>query len=398
MPMLNADEFALALPPADEALEDLAFELATAVTGLAVQLNPVLRASVADLMRRVNCYYSHQLAGHELEPLDIESAVAGQLSSTSRRRRQQLAAVAHIELQRSIDIGADPPANPTSASYLEWLYCGLGRRQPDVAAAGSHVLAPDAGARDQQPPASEERCGLSDSTPRECAAVLQQFEAAYDVQGRLRGVMAAGAAYQRLLRIRPFFEGNGRIGRLMAYALLTRLGLRPSLWPLARGLARQRDEYDVHLRAAGMGARAAEAAEPLSSQLIVRFCRFFLSVCLEQVRYQESVLAVDHLLQRIQLFCAQETAGSRLPSGAFPLLRELVLHGEVERHRVSSFVGSGPAESRTWAAQHLTAALLNRGLIVADAPRAPFRLGLSAHVVDRWFPALYPALSTQSTG
>jgi len=35
--------------------------------------------------------------------------------------------------------------------------------------------------------------------------------------------------------------------------------------------------------------------------------------------------------------------------------------------------------------------LLERSLLVSAGPRAPVRLGFPISVVERWFPALYPA-------
>jgi hypothetical protein len=35
--------------------------------------------------------------------------------------------------------------------------------------------------------------------------------------------------------------------------------------------------------------------------------------------------------------------------------------------------------------------LLDLGLLVSSGPRAPVRLGFPIAVVERWFPALYPA-------
>jgi Fic family protein len=261
---------------------------------------------------------------------------------------------------------------PASAVYLEWLCRRL------------HVTRPVTSAE-----SSNGEFGRTEA--------LQPFEVAFDIPGRFRGVVATGAAYHRLLHLRPFPDGNGRIGRLMVYALLARLGVRPDLWPLSRGLARRREEYDAQVDAANaLRTDSRDGEGPLSQEGLLRFCRFFLSACLEQVRYQESVLAVDHLLQRIQLYCAQEATNGQLPRGAFHLLRELVLNGEVDRARIGTFVdSSGSREERIWSAQRMTAALLNRGLIVSDAPRAPFRLGLSGEAVDRWFPALYPTLSRQ---
>ena len=38
-------------------------------------------------------------------------------------------------------------------------------------------------------------------------------------------IIAIGAAHHRLLWVHPFFDGNGRVTRLMSYAMMLRLGL-----------------------------------------------------------------------------------------------------------------------------------------------------------------------------
>lgn len=64
---------------------------------------------------------------------------------------------------------------------------------------------------------------------REVAAFLDRFVGGPPAEGsRLRWVAAAHA---RLLRIQPFGDGNGRVGRLVANLLLRRLGLPIAAFP-----------------------------------------------------------------------------------------------------------------------------------------------------------------------
>lgn len=64
---------------------------------------------------------------------------------------------------------------------------------------------------------------------------------------RQRRIMAVVAAHHRLLWVDPFLDGNGRVARLFSYALLCELNVGSSLWPLARGLARQQSAYKAAL-------------------------------------------------------------------------------------------------------------------------------------------------------
>jgi hypothetical protein len=84
-------------------LENLAFDLAREASELSAQLHPVVRLSVADLVRSMNCYYSNLIEGHNTHPRDIDRALAADYSSDPHRRDLQLEARAHIEVQQMID-------------------------------------------------------------------------------------------------------------------------------------------------------------------------------------------------------------------------------------------------------------------------------------------------------
>ena len=56
------------------ALTDLALELAQKSAGFRRSLPPGLTASLASLVRAMNCYYSNLIEGHDTHPIDIERA------------------------------------------------------------------------------------------------------------------------------------------------------------------------------------------------------------------------------------------------------------------------------------------------------------------------------------
>src|SRR5260370_7517599 len=96
------------LPDENKELEDLATDLVAKASGLATRLHPVLRASVGDLVRSMNCYYSNLIEGHNTLPVDIDRAMNNELATEPERRNLQLEARAHIEVQRMTD-RADGP-------------------------------------------------------------------------------------------------------------------------------------------------------------------------------------------------------------------------------------------------------------------------------------------------
>ena len=86
-------------------LTDLAVELAQKSAGLRRSLPESLLASLADLVRAMNCYYSNLIEGHDTHPVDIERALKDDYSNDARKRDLQLEAKAHITVQQWIDGG-----------------------------------------------------------------------------------------------------------------------------------------------------------------------------------------------------------------------------------------------------------------------------------------------------
>jgi Fic family protein len=86
-------------------LTDLAVELAQKAAGFRRSLPESLSASLADLVRAMNCYYSNLIEGHDTHPVDIERALKDDYSKDPRKRDLQLEAKAHITVQKWIDGG-----------------------------------------------------------------------------------------------------------------------------------------------------------------------------------------------------------------------------------------------------------------------------------------------------
>src|SRR5260370_39296519 len=86
-------------------LTDLALELAQKAAGFRRSLPESLLASLADLVRAMNCYYSNLIEGHDTHPIDIERALKNDYSKDAHKRDLQLEAKAHITVQEWIDRG-----------------------------------------------------------------------------------------------------------------------------------------------------------------------------------------------------------------------------------------------------------------------------------------------------
>lgn len=380
------------LPPdGQRELEDLAVDLATKASGLASQLPPKVRRSIGDLVRSMNCYYSNLIEGHDTHPRDIERALAyADYSTDPGKRALQREAVAHIEVQRLIDHRGDLQVVPTSTEYITWLHREFCSRLPDELL---WVENPDTGERlpvrggelrkgwvqvgRHIPPSSE-------VLPR----FLRRFADAYDMRklSRVRQIVALGAAHHRLLWIHPFYDGNGRVTRLMSHASLLRCGVGSSLWSVARGLARNVQNYKKLLMAADDPRRGdLDGRGTLSTQALADFCAFFLTVCIDQVEFMTSLLEPGDLLRRMRLHVEEEVGAGTLPKSSFLLLREALLAGEVPRGKAGEITGYGERMAR-----NVVSELIKKGYLHSESSRAPLTLAFPIDAVERWFPRLYP--------
>jgi Fic family protein len=123
----------------------------------------------------------------------------------------------------------------------------------------------------------------------------------------------------------------------------------------------------------------------LSQVALIEFCRFFLTICVDQVEYMRSILEPSELLRRIEIYVEEEQRAGRLPKGSFPLLREALLAGQFERGQAPALTGYKERMARSALSR-----LLELGMLTSAGPKAPVRLGFPIAVVERWFPALYP--------
>ncbi|WP_173992214.1 hypothetical protein [Agrobacterium tumefaciens] len=78
------------LPDSSRELEDLAIELTSVASRSAARLHPIMRASVGDLVRSMNCYYSNLIEGHNTLPIDIDQAMAGDFAREPEKRNLHL--------------------------------------------------------------------------------------------------------------------------------------------------------------------------------------------------------------------------------------------------------------------------------------------------------------------
>jgi Fic family protein len=370
-------------------LEDLAFELVKKASALNSQVKPRTCQSMAELVRSMNCYYSNLIEGHNTHPIDIDRALAGNYSQDPQKRCLQEEARAHIEVQRMIDLHQGP-TEIASVDYMTWLHQEFCSRLPDEFLC---VENPKTGKKLQVVPGAlrtSDVC-IGKHVPPSAGALprfLVRFAEAYSPKrlSRMRQIIAVAAAHHRLLWIHPFFDGNGRVVRLLSHAYLSKIEVGSSLWSVSRGLARSVKEYKRLLMGADQPRwNDLDGRGNLSAKALQEFCEFFLKTCIDQIEFMRSLLEPTELLQRIEQYTEAEVQAKWLLPGSFALLREALIFDEFERGKAPSITGYQERQART-----VLKKLIDTGLLVSNSPKGKVSLGFPITVVERWFPRLSP--------
>ncbi|MGH6886362.1 MAG: Fic family protein [Geminicoccales bacterium] len=368
-------------------LTDLALDLAQKSAGLHRSLPASMLTSLADLVRTMNCYYSNLIEGHATHPVDIERALEGDYSNDAEKRDLQLEAKAHVAVQQWIDAGGLKGRAVAVESIRE-----IHRRFCE------HLPADLLSAED---PATKERVTMIPGalrtrdvkvgrhvaiSPGAVPRFLSRFQDVYGSLGTADTVIAAAAAHHRLVWIHPFLDGNGRVARLLSHAMLLDTLHTGAVWSIARGLARDVQAYKGHLAACDQTRRNdLDGRGHLSEENLAEFTKFFLTTCIDQVSFMESLIQPNRLRARILTWAEEEIRLDHLPPRAGEILQAVLYRGELPRADAPGIVGTGERQAR-----RIVSALLDRSVLISDSTRAPLRLAFPAALAARWMPGLFP--------
>src|SRR5258708_7759181 len=369
------------------ALTDLAIELAQKAAGFRRSLPESMMKSLVHLVRRMNCYYSNLNEGHDTHPIDIERALKNDYSNDARKRDLQLEARAHITVQEWIDKGGLTGRAATSDGIQE-VHRRFGELLPDdLLWVEDHEkkervrVVP--GELRQRDVIVGRHLAVSPGAVRR---FLARFETVYGHLARTDSILGAAAAHHRLLWLHPFLGGNGRVARLVSHAMLLEALDTGGVWSVARGMARNVEAYKRHLADCdGPRRNDLDGRGELSEEALAEFVRFFLTVCIDQVTFMESLVQPDRLRTRILLWVEEEVRLGSLPPNSGNILEAVLYRGELPRADAGGVVGAGERHAR-----RILSALLQRGVLTADNVRAPVRLVFPAALASRWMPGLFP--------
>lgn len=366
---------------------DLALELGQRAAGFRRSLPDGVMSALADLVRAMNCYYSNLIEGHDTHPIDIERALKNDYSADPQKRNLQLEAKAHITVQQWIDGGSlnGRALTEDGIRELHRRFCELLPEELLVLTYEStgeqvRVIPGEFRTRDVQ---------VGRHIPVSPGAVprfMRRFEEGYRRLGRTDTILAAATAHHRLSWIHPFTDGNGRVMRLMSYAVLREALDTGGVWSIARGLARNVDEYKSRLAACDMPRRNdLDGRGTLSEEALAEFTRFFLTVCIDQVKFMEDLVQPDRLRSRILLWAEEEIRLENLPPKAGQVLEAVLYRGELPRADVPQILGTKERQAR-----RIVSSLVDANVLTSASSRAPLRLTFPATLASRWMPGLFP--------
>ena len=378
-------------PP--EVVADLVAELSALSAKLGRSLHPRTAASLAELVRIMNTYYSNLIEGHDTRPRDIERALAGEFDPDQRRRNLQIEAAAHVRVQSEIDhMAVDGRlADPASAEFLQWLHRAFYRDAPEpmlrVKGAGREFMMTPGEWRSQP----DHDVAVGRHIPPSSSRVgdfMRYFADRYrfDRMGKAGRIIAMAAAHHRFNYIHPFPDGNGRVSRLMSHAMAWKADIAAhGLWSISRGLSRgleSRREYKQMMDMADTPRQGdLDGRGNLSERALVDFVVWFLRVAIDQVGFMSSLFELDNLVNRLRALVAERN----LKPAATRLLDETLLRGEIERGEASRVAGL-PERS----ARRVLNELVNEGILASVTPKGPVSLRFPAHSLETLFPRLYP--------
>lgn len=326
------------LPEQADALQDLALQVIQRSASIGSRQHQVTLHSLRELLRIINSYYSNLIEGHNTHPHDIARAMQQQYDAEPAKRNLQLESVAHITVQRQMERCLQGPAPPNIAAqdFLCSLHRDFFSLLPEEFLVAANL---DDSRESRVVPGKlrEEPVKVGRHDPpghnSRLTSFMTRFAEAYAPENHhgVTKLVAAAAGHHRLMWIHPFLDGNGRVARLFTEAYLQRIPVEGfGLWSVSRGLARKNKDYQTALTWADAPRRNdLDGRGHLSNEGLIRFCSFFLEVCLDQVEYMGSLLAQ----------------------------------------------------------------LVDEHLLVSDSPKGAVRIGLPIHAASWFFPELYPIIT-----
>ena len=333
----------------------------------------------------MNCYYSNLIEGHDTHPIDIERALKDDYSKDAQKRDLQLEAKAHITVQEWIDGGGlkGRAALGRGIREIHLRFCEL--LPEDLL--GLEDPANQRADRGRPWRTARPRRQVGGHIPISAPAVPRFLNASKSLRqsarrspsSRFRGRASppfVDAPVPR--RQRPCRPAD--VARDAERSTRARVVGRPRV-------ARNAEDYKGHLALCDETRRNdLDGRGTLSEEALTDFTRFFLTTCIDQVSFMESLMQPDQLRTRILLWAEEEIRLKWLPPKAGAILEALLYRGaRAWKRRLRGRDQRTPC-SPVCRRPHRSGSAHFR------STRAPLRLAFPAKLAARWMPGLFPTI------
>jgi Fic family protein len=260
-------------------------------------------------------------------PRDIERALAEQLDEDRRTRDLQREAAAHVRVQREIDrqCAGGQLKEPVPVEFIRCLHHSFYEGAPEAmlrierSNAADYVMVPGAFRSE----ARQDNIVGRHLSP--ASAAVESFMLHFAEQFRMEGlgparqILQVAIAHHRFNYIHPFPDRNGRVSRLLSYAMAQRAGIGAhELWSISRGPSRglpNRLPYKAMMDSADAPrAGALDGRGYLALSALTEFAQWFCEVMLDQLTFMTGLLEFERLGARLAACVEKELALPNTPT------------------------------------------------------------------------------------
>ncbi|WAS57746.1 Fic family protein [Burkholderia ambifaria] len=366
---------------------------------LTVRDTPLARA-LAPQLRAMNSYYTNKIEGQHTTPANIEAALHRDYSSDSGERKKQRFAVAHIATEAALEEewAALPVAGLFESARIPVIHERFFSCLPadERLTEDGQIIVPGELRR------SDVTVGRHLAPePEMIEPLLQAWAARYArIRAKEYQVIGIACSHHRLAWVHPFMDGNGRVARLHSHLALRAADLTHGLWSPLRGVAREHEQYYARLSEADQTRRNdLDGRGNLSQEALVKFARFFLNCCEDQVGFMvrmtefEGVTArMLDLLRYLEFnpWTIRSEKSVIKPEAAALAMEFVALRRAVTRAEFSQMLGVSDVLAR-----RIVRSLIDFGLLTSPSHRGDLSFGLPLAALRFLFPKLWPEVEQE---
>ena len=367
-----------------EELQYQAIEIGEKASRLGNGIHSTTIASIQELVRSMNSYYSNRIEGQSTHPINIERALAHDFSDKPDIAKLQRVAIAYIDTERALEQIDGKGLDKTLCSTIliqahKELYQRLD--SADRTTPEGRIIEPGE--------IRQEQVIVGHHIPPTWTSIPKFLKRMDDVYAKQvpanESLIYIASAHQRAMWVHPFFDGNGRAVRLQTHLAMQEL--TKGLWSMNRGLARNRDDYYSFLSGADSPRHGdLDGRGNLSEKMLWKWCEWFIHIANDQVGFMEKMLNLPEMRKNIEaLISFRSSQDKEIRREAIAPLYHLYLAGPTKRGDFLQMTGLGERTARS-----LLSKLLQSGIVTSENHKAPVKLAFPLDSLQFLLPNLYP--------